>query len=379
MKKICLSLIILFMFCGAAAAHIVYTTENGNVGLISVSSTENFELSAKQYEGNPNSVIATYWENNTSNGDGNSKLILITPLDEGNTTASGDTAVRFSSVAALGAPIDNANNPIVLRDSYGVPVLCGTNNGGSFYIATGATVREYLTSNFNRRNIFTYQSSDLAPNPEIKAVLRNDNRVYALVALNNGVSEDIFVDLYGTLTGTSYTVTNLKNSRTMNYINNSVIIAGAKDGVYKLSGSTATSLVPSDFPVVAIHGDTGSGFYYLAHDEANNQVLLYHYTSENTPSAFKTIEGSAAAFVKDPSFNILGVLIGKEILLLNMDDDKILKEYGTSELGDNPISITESSTTGHSNDKSGGCVVGGGSLIMMFILLAALKNKRRLA
>ncbi|MBR1486584.1 MAG: hypothetical protein IJ597_04940, partial [Synergistaceae bacterium] len=237
MKKICLSLLIFFTFCGAAAAHIIYTTESGNVGLITVSSATDFELSANQYAGNANSIIATYWENNTSNSDGNSKIILITPKEEGNETTSGDTAVRFSSAATLSAPIDDANNPIVFKDSYGVPVVYGTNNGGSLYLATGNTLREYRTASFNLRHSYAYPSSDLAPNPEIKALLRNDYRVYALVGLNNGVSEDIFVTLDGTLTGSASKITNLKNSNTMNYIANSVIIAGCDDGPYSISNS----------------------------------------------------------------------------------------------------------------------------------------------
>ena len=377
MKKICLSLLIFFTFCGAAAAHIIYTTQDGYVGLIAVSSATDFELSSKQYSGNANSILATYWENNTSNGDGNSKIILITPKEEGNPTTSGDTAVRFSSAAALTSPIDDANNPIVLKDSYGEPVVCGTNNGGSLYLATGNTLREYRTASFNLRHSYAYSSSDLAPNPEIKALLRNDYRVYALVGLNNGVSEDIFVTLDGTLTATAVSaITNLKNSNTMNYIANAAIIAGCDDGPYSISGSVATSLVSTD-AVVAIQADTGTGFYFLTKNEDKNEVSLYHYTATDTKPTPKTFEGSGAAFAKDPTYNILGVIAGTKILLLNMEDDEILETYEAANLGGTPISITASSTTGQSNDNgSSGFMLSGASLAMMFALSIAMKYKK---
>ena len=135
MKKICFSLIILLMFCGAASAHIIYTTEAGSLGLIKVDSITSFDVSGIKYTGGENSVAASYWENNTSNGAGNSKIILITPTED--TTLSGDTAVRFSSSETLSSPIDD--DPIVLEGSYGTPIICGTNSGGSLYLATGAS------------------------------------------------------------------------------------------------------------------------------------------------------------------------------------------------------------------------------------------------
>jgi len=381
MKKICFSLMILLMFCGAASAHIVYTTEGGNAGLIKISSTTSADLSANRYASGANSVVAAYWENNTSNGAGNSKIILITPREKSDSNFEGDTAVRFSSAESLSTPIDDANNPIVLKESYGVPVICGTNSGGSLYLATGASLREYKTSDFRFYNTYTYASSDLAPNPEIKAVTKDDNRVYVLVALNND-SNDLFITLDGTLNVNSkYSATNeVKNSKhnyAMDYISDARIVVGADDGVYHLTNGSAVSLVSSDYPVVALCSDTGSGFYYITQHEADGVTTnsLYHYKDSKTNTALiSNITGSGAKLAKDPSYNVAGVMIGQQISLVNMDDDKIFLTYTSSNLSGNPKSITASSTTGHSADTSSGCnLIKNGELGIrnIFLLLSA--------
>ena len=365
------------MFCGAASAHIIYTTEGGKLGLIKVDSVSSFDLSGTKYNGSADSVVASYWENNTSNGAGNSKIILITPTTD--TAVSGDTAVRFSSYETLSSPIDDASKPIVLTGSYGTPLICGTNSGGSLYLATGASLREYKTSDFRNYNIYTYPSEDLAPNPVIKAVMKNDSRVYVLVALNNNISNDMVVTLDGTLNPKSeyagkWDVLTSKDTYTMNFISDSRIVVGADDGVYQVSNGSAKSLVSSDYPVVAICKDTSSGFYYITSEDEKSKSL-YHYTATNTnPSALITAIGDGAQLVKDSKYNVLGVMIGEQITLVNMEDDTNYKTF--DEFDEIPISIAASSTTGNSADTSSGCMIGGAGLAMVAALLAALKYKR---
>ncbi|MBR2208044.1 MAG: hypothetical protein IJ859_04460 [Synergistaceae bacterium] len=380
MKKICFSLIILLTFCGAASAHIIYTTEAGSLGLISVSNETSSELSGIEYNGGNGSVVASYWENNTSNGAGNSKIILITPTED--TTLSGDTAVRFSSSETLSSPIDD--DPIVLEGSYGTPIICGTNSGGSLYLATGASLREYKTSDFRFYNTYTYLSDDLVPSPEIKAVTKNDSRVYVLVALNNNISNDIVVTLDGTLNPKSeysgkWEVSTSKNTYTMNFISDSRIVVGADDGVYRVTNALTASLVSSDYPVVAIQKDTGKGFYYITQSETEGGKTnsLYHYTTTDTnPSALLTATGDGAQLVKDSKYNVLGVMIGEQITLVNMEDDSFIQTYSSTNLSGKPISIAASSTSGNSADTSSGCMIGGAGLAMMAALLASLKYKR---
>lgn len=384
MKKVFESLIILLAFSSAACAHIVYTTENGSVGLITVESDTSVDVTANRYSGGENSIVASYWENNTSNGTGNSKIILITPKSDSDTSVSGDTAVRFASIETLSKPIDDADDPIVLEDSYGTPIICGTNSGGSVYLATNADLREYKTSDFRHYNTYTYSNDLLSKNPEIKAVIKNDYRVYVLVALNNSSENDLVIMLEGTLDlnseySSKWEVKSSKPSHTMNFISDSRIVVGCDDGVYQTSNGFAVSLVSSDAPVVAICSDTGKGFYYITQSESEGVKTnsLYHYTTDNTdPAALITVEGNGAQLVRDQSHNVLAVMIGEQISLIKMEDDTVIQTYLSESLGGNPLSITTSSVSGNSAETSSGCLISSTGLALMAGLLVALKIKK---
>lgn len=385
MKKICFSLIISLILCSAASAHILYTTEAGNLGLIAVDSVESADVSANKYAGGSGSLVASYWENNTSNGAGNSKIIFITPTEQ-TASVSGDTAVRFSSYSNLSTPIDN--KAITLVSTYGTPIICGTNSGGSLYLATGATLREYKTSDFRLYNSYTYPSADVALNPEIKAVIKDNNKIYLLVNLNNSVSNDVIMMLEGTLrpdskySGKWEIKNSQKTAYSMNYISNSRIAVGCSDGVYHVTNNSATSLVSSDYPVVAVHQDTGSGFYYITQSEDNGVKTNYlrHYENSTTDTAVASltgITGSTAALVKDTGYNVLGVMIGEQISLLNMEDDTLIKTFTSTNLSGKPISIAASSTSGNSADTSSGCnsISNNVLLCLVFLGLLLMKNK----
>ena len=388
MKKIFLSFMILSMLCASASAHIIYTTQEGKLGLIKVNGTgvNSIDLSGTQYAGGgKGSVVAPYWENNTSNGAGNSKIILITPKESGDTSVSGDTAVRFSSSESLSNPIDE--KPINLTGTYGTPVICGTRSGGSLYLATGATMREYKTKDFSLYNSYTYASSDSAPNPEIKSVIKNDANVYVLVGLGNtkiktgtNFSNDVVVQLEGTFKSpVAREIKTSSDAYTMDFLDflsDTKIAVGCEDGVYHLQSSSTTSLVSSDAPVIALHQDTGSGFYYATVSSDQN-VRLYHYTTSNTkPEAFLTASGDKAKtkIIKDSEYNVLGVITSDEISIITMSNDTY-KTFNSTVLGGVPISIAASSTTGNSADTSSGCMIGGAGLALMAALIFTLRHK----
>ena len=390
MKKIYLSLIISLILCGAASAHILYTTEAGNLGLITVESVSSIDVSANEFSGGSGSVVASYWENNTSNGAGNSKIIFITPKAKNDTTVSGDTAVRFSSYSTLSTPIDS--KVINLESTYGTPIVCGTNSGGSLYLATDATLREYKTLDFRLYNSYTYPSEDAAPNPEIKSVIKNNSKIYLLVSLNNEISNDVIVMLEGTLRPDSkysgkWEVKNSQDVYSMNFISDSRIAVGCDDGVYHVNNNTTTSLVSTDYPVVAVHQDTGSGFYYIIQYEDNGVKTnsLRHYEDSSTDTAVASltgITGDNVMLVKDSTHNILGVMIGEQISLINMEDDSLVKTYTSTILSGKPISLAASSTSGNSADKGGGCnsisnyELGILSLVFLGFLLMKIKFGR---
>ena len=384
MKKIfLLSLMILSMLCASASAHILYTTETGGLGLIKVDSVTSVDNQGIKYPNNDKSVVASYWENNTSNGAGNSKIILITPKTSSDTSVSGDTAVRFSSYESLKNPVDG--EAIYLAGTYERPVICGTNSGGSLYLASGATLREYKTSDFRLYNTYTYPSDDFAPNPKIKSVVKTDSRVYVLAALNNNknLSNDVVMVLDGTLNPNSeysgrMEVRTSSDVYTMDFISDSRLAVGCANGVYYVKdSSTTTGLVSSDAPVIALHKDTGSGFYYITVSDDEN-VKLYHYTASTTApgTLIKTVSGDKAYIAKDSNYDVLGVIMGDEISIIGMENGNVIAKYTSADLGSNlPISIAASSTTGNSADTSSGCMIGGAGLALMAALIFALRHK----
>lgn len=389
MKKFFVSLIILSVMCMTAEAHILYTTQNGSLGLIKVNGTgvNSIDLVGTQNSGGNGSVVASYWENNTSNGSGNSKIILITPKESSDTTVSGDTAARFSSYESLSKKLDDKD--IYLAGTYGTPIICGTNSGGSLYLATGSYLREYKTADFklyNSRDLSVDLSSE---NAKIKSVVKTDTRIYVLTAFNNTtVSNDIVMVLDGTLNPTSeyagkMQVNTSKDAYAMDLLSDSRIAVGCSNGVYHVKNSSTTeSLVSTDYPVVALHKDTGSGFYYMiqSEDKVNNVKInsLIHYTnSAVTPLSGDVINisGDKAVIVKDSNYDVLGVIIGEKIAIVRMSSGEILKTFTSADLGGSlPISITASSTTGNSADTSGGCMVSGAGVALMAALLLVLKR-----
>ena len=388
MKKIFVSLIFCLMFGGVASANIIYTTASGDMGLIKISSVTSVDVSKDIYKGNAGSVTAPYWENNTSAGKGNSKIILITPKESSDTTVSGDTGLIFSE-ANLSAPTTDEDDPIVFTGTYGTPIITSTNGGASFYLASGASIREYLTSNFALRNSYTHASNDISPNPEIKGIVTNDTRVYALVSRNNTVSNDLMLALDGMLTlNTEYASTweleNVYDANAVTWLSNSRIAVGARDGVYTVGSTSSTSIVSSDNPVVALCSDTSNGCYYITQSDDNGtkKNSLWHYTNSDTDPTqlLANIEGNSAQLVRDNTYNVLTAIIGEQITLFNLENnDAVIQTYTATELGGTltggvPISAATTSTTGNSaSSGSSGCEIGGFGVTLLAVLFAGFK------
>ncbi len=392
MKKIFVSLVILMMSCGVAAANIVYTTAEGGLGMIQISSSSSADVTGVTYNGEAGSIAAPYWENNTSNGTGNSKIIFITPVESNDPELSGDTALRFASSSKLTTPLDNEDKPIILENTYGRPIVASTNGGASLYLATGATVREYDTENFKIRNVYSYKSDDISPNPEIKGVLTTDYRVYVLVARNITVSADLVLSLNGLLTLNTENVEKWElpftdsRAHTISLLSSSRIAVGCDDGVYVTTKSKTTQLVSTDIPVVAICKDTGKGFYYILQSEdadGTKTNSLYHYEENQEPAALLTgITGNSAQLIKDPKYKVIAALIGEEIALINMEDDDVFEIYTATELGGTvaggtPISAAASSSSGNSASSSSGCQLTGAGLVLILAMLTKLQFRRK--
>ena len=353
MKKFLASLIFLGMLCGAASADFVYSTTDGKLGIINIPSADSVDLSSTRYEGTKaNSIIATYWENNTSNGNGNSKLLFVTPTTGG--PESSDTAIRFQN-ANISAPLDDAENPITLQGANGSKIVATTQSGGSIYIAAGSSVRKYSTESFALEKVYEEASNDVVPNPEINGLLLTASRVYVLFTRNKAESKDIVLDFDGQLS------TGIRNfnswevascSKTIQFISNSRMLVGHEEGIDILNGER---LVSSDAPVISICSDNGDGFYYAT--LSNDLSSVYHYSaSTSTATALLSNVSGNHVNVNHTDYDTLTVIAGGEMKIYKMEDDSLLKTYTASELGGTPYNITVAIAGGDSaSGGSGGC------------------------
>ena len=384
MKKIFLSFIFLGLLCGVSSADVVYTATTGanaGIGLIKFSSSLDVTTSGLQYsQAAAGSIVAPYWENNTSNGNGNSKLILVTPVESTDTTISGDQAYIFSP-SNLNTPENSA--PIILTGTYGVPIISGTNPGAYLYLASNSAIREYATANFTLRNIYTAASSDSLLNPEVKGLMV-DSRIHALIQRPAG-SGDVIMHFDGQLKASGSTATNTTTgSQAMCSISSGTAVAHNK-GVQILSGSTSSDAVTTSDPVIAICRDTGSGFYYV--EKGSSNFSLKHYKDkDNTTTIFNNVSvDTNRVQLMQADNNLLAVVIAGSIRFYNMaNNDAHVKTFSSSNLGGSAVSIAAATTSG-SNGSSGGsgCQVGvrredlGGLMLLALALFTLIKKAQK--
>ncbi|MBQ7559345.1 MAG: hypothetical protein IJT20_03760 [Synergistaceae bacterium] len=383
MKKIFLSFIFLGLLCGVSSADVVYTATAGasaGIGLIKISSSSDITTSGLQYSNaGAGSIVAPYWENNTSNGNGTSKLILITPVDSTDTTISGDQAYIFSP-SNLNTPENSA--PIILTGTYGTPIISGTSPGAYLYLASNSAIREYATANFTLRNIYTVASSDSLPNPEVKGLMV-DSRVHALIQRPTG-SGDVIMHFDGQLKASSSTATNTTTgSQAMCSVSSGTAVAHNK-GVQILSGSTSSDAVVTSDPVIAICRDTSSGFYYI--EKGSSNFSLKHYKDkDNTTTIFNDVSvDTNRVQLMQADNNLLAVVIAGEIRFYNManNSDAHVKTFSLSSLGGSAVSIAAATTSGNNGSSGGsGCQLGlrseelGGLMLLALALFAVNKKK----
>lgn len=368
MKKIFISIIFIMAACATACADIVYTNEGGGVGLVEITaSPKSATHKGIQYTSNiPGAVIASFWENNTSNGDGNSKLILISPDLSTDTTVSGDRAYIFNP-STLTQPANEVSKPFRLVGSYGTPKVVQTETGNTLYVATDTGLREYYTAGLGLRNTYAPTSKDfnIKEDPVVVDVV---NVGYASIVLvgRNETSGDVVVTLDGKLDSKGEVKVRHDNYAIASL--SSGLAVGNATGVITVSGSTSKDLFTTAAPVVSICRDSGSGFYYVVSGDG-----LYHYKDENNKDVSLTKNSGANDKVMNAGNNILVAIAGTKLAFYNMEDDSSITSFDVA-----PTSIATRTTSGQSGGSGGsGCSIGGVGVIMMAVVFMSLARRRK--
>ncbi len=378
MKKIFFSLMLVCMLCAVSSADVVYTaatSAGAGIGIVKITNSKDIALNAIAYNQlGEGSIVSPYWENNTSNGNGNSKIITVTPIESTDTTVSGDQAYIFSA-GNLTKPNNDA--PIILRGTYGKPLIAGTDPGAYLYLASNSALREYATANFTMRNSYTLTSSDTLPSPEIKGLLV-DGKIHILIQRETA-SGDAIINFEGQLKASESSTWNTKTgSRAMCFVKNGFAVAH-NAGVQIISNGTSSDVVTTTTPVIAVCRDTGSGFYYVESGDTN--FSLKHYKDkDNTTTIFNDVAvDSNNVQLMQTDYNLLVVVIGGGIRFYNMADSDALEQNFTSkDIGGNAVSIAAATTSG-SNGSSGGsgCNLAGSALILLALCSIMLKKAKR--
>ncbi|MBQ9418880.1 MAG: hypothetical protein IJU31_00730 [Synergistaceae bacterium] len=364
MKKFAVIAFMLMMVCGAASADVVYTTANGDLGLVEItksSSTVTATNKGTQYESKiPGATISSFWENNTSNGNGNSKLILVSPDVSPDNNVSGDRAYIFSA-SSLSKPDDE--EPVILTGTFGTPKIVKTETGNTLYAASDDALREYMTSNFTVRQSYTPTSKDLGitTDPKIKDLIIDTGTICALIE-RNATSGDVLMYFSGALEKGSQ-ITIKHPAHAINFVNSGIAV-GHDSGVVLVSGSASKDVEGITGAVTAICRDTSAGFYYVVSGDG-----LYHYDGEKTTTSSALTSGNGTLL--NAGDNVLAAIIGDNLELINMENDNTIATLNVA-----PTSIAVRTATGQSGGSGGsGCNLGGVGIILM-MSLCVMKVKK---
>lgn len=375
MKKFLLSFIFVLALCAASSADIVYTTSDGSLGLITISETSSADAPVLQYSSSDrNFFVHSYW-NGT---DSHVALIDRTTDTEG---ASGDSVITFRS-SNLATP-DNEEKKI-LTGIYNTQYAANSGNGRAIYLTSGvdAIISEFNTSTFEYVRSYEYEAeSGDTGIPSIQSIMADYYYVYALINTGNGKSELIRFDgqLIEGIENTMKKEFDLEAS-SMSLINNGRIAISFPDGINIMEGAIITNAISTDYPVKSVCYDGSSGIYFTMQTESEDEyinTLAYYSLANRAPADILNIEltGETPQIIRDN--NVIAVMTEDKILLYNISDRTLIREFDSSELGGYPLSISAATATGQTNDNSSSNCNISGAGIFALLILSEITAKRK--
>ena len=374
------------MLACASYADIVYTTSNGKMGFIGISSISD-TLSAdspvvKYSDAADDSIVAHYY-----NEDGTSFVALIEPETDPS-IKSGDFAFIFN-VSDLTKPVDDGVS--ILTGTYDARSAAYSDNHRGLFLASGlngeATISEYDTEGLQKVRSISYISSNDAMN--MSTVLVNGSSIYGLVS--RATSEDsLLLRFDGQLDNEvrGYSETKVRyDSELMTFGKDNRIFIAHSGGVDTfangLSSSELVLVVSTDTPVKALCKDNDSGFYFMAQSPETGEQALVHYksSSEVNEVDFGYTESfvSKAMYYDSDNKKFVAAIINDGIAIYDPDTDALIAEFTRDQLGGIPISMTAvtQNTGSTKGNSSSGCNVTGSGMLMILSAGYMLLRKRK--
>lgn len=371
MKKILALILIFSAFTGVSHADIVYTTSDGNLGAIPITSRTEIGTPSIQYRrAAADPLVGSYTV-------GTSPYVMV--VERASDNAFGDTALIFSA-SDLTAP----SSSVTLTGVHNTKTFAGSYNGRSLFFASdgNTSIVEFDTSSIDIPiNMYTYvqDSADEEYEPEfldmsvgrtyIFALFRATPDKVELFAFDGQIKEGVKKTRRAAIRSDATSLAALNSNR---------YAVGADEGVSVANINSIRAIVSTDYPVTAICRDKDSGLYFAEQSESGD-VYLWHssYNGDNVKLVASLQGTSDCQLLRHSSYNILAAMIGDSIYLYDMSDDGLLASFSASELGGTPLNIAESNPD-HDDGKSSGsnCNMSCMGLMLAGVFGFALRRKR---
>lgn len=371
LKKLTLSLTILLLLCGVSFADFIYTTENGTLGTLHITSSLEIEQSADHHSNISRPLLTAYW-NKTTTG-----IMLIDRY----AADSGDRAYIFSP-SNLASYTKSADIPGV----YGAEFAGYADSGYSIFLASGSEIYDVDTSSFKVKHSFDCTSviSEDGYDTEIYSLAVDLSSIHILARAGDSTK---YIRLDGQLKreGVKAFMSRDVSADTSLVISTSsnlpAICHSSGIDVMNRSGRFRR-LLSTDCPVKAICPDSsGNGYYYAEQIQNGTKYTntIYH-SSENSYFTPITIESSSPniKLLRDNSrTEFFAAMTDEQITVLMYSGSGTTStwEYSASELGGKLWGITTASVSGYNaKSSSSGCNFGG-TLILLAVIPFLMKRK----
>lgn len=372
MKKILTAIIILAGFTSISNADIVYTTSEGSLGVIPISSITDIGTPSIMYSGiGSDPLVGSYTE-------GTTQYVMV--VDRESNNAYGDRALVFSS-SNLRSPVKN----LTLNGVQNTKAFASSHNGRSIFFASqeNASIFEFDTTSIDIPiNAYTYTntSEDEEYEPELVDMSVSTSHIFALfratpdkielLAFDGQLKEGVENTRKGEIRNDATGLAALSSNR---------FAIAAEEGVSIANTASIYMLVSTDYPVKSICRDSGNGLYYAEQSESGDVNIWHHSSGSDDPKRIASMQDaldSDCQLVRDNDYNILAAMIGDSIYLYDMEKNEFLDSFDSSSLGGIPLNIAVSKAEyDNGSSSSSNCNVSCAGAVLALILGFALRRR----